>query len=53
MIFLLVDALERERRNLGFEKFVKIMTPTCFEVEAQTHEDVPYSFSGQMVVYFE
>jgi len=53
VIFLQVDVLERECTNLGFEKFVKSVSPTCFEIEAQTHASIPYSFSGQMVVHFE
>ena len=53
MIFLQVDVLERECRNLGFEKFMKSVSPTCFEIVAQTHANIPYLFSGQMVVHFE
>ena len=44
MIFLHVDVLEREYMNLGFRKFVKSVSPTCFKIEAQTHESIPYSF---------
>ena len=48
-----MNVLARECRNLGFEKIVKIVSPTCFEIEAWTHARVPYSFPGQIVVYFE
>ena len=50
MIFRQVNVPERECRNLGFGK---IVSPTCFEIEAWTHARVPYSFSGQMVVHYE
>ena len=53
MMFLQVDVLERECRNLSFEKIVKIVSPKCFEIEAQIHESTPYSFSGQMVGHSE
>ena len=53
MMFLLVDVPERESKNLGFENFVKSVSPTCFGIEAQTHESTPYLFSGQMVGHFE
>ena len=53
MIFLQVDALEKECRNHGFGKFVKSMSPTCFEIVVRIHARVPYSFSGQMVVHYE
>jgi len=52
MIFLLVDVLERECRNLGFKKFVKIVSPTCFEIEAQTHESIPSCFQGRWLFIF-
>ena len=48
-----MDALEWEYKNLGFRNFVKIMSPTCLEIEAQTHTRVLYSFSGQMVVHYD
>ena len=51
--FFQVDVLEREYKNLNFGKIVKIVSPTCFEIVAQTHARVPYSFSRQMVVYYE
>ena len=44
---------EREYKNHSFGKIVKIVNPTCFEIEARTHARVPYSFSGQMVVHYE
>ena len=48
-----MDVLERECRNLGFGKIVKIVSPTSFEIEVQTHESTLYSFSRQMVVHYE
>ena len=48
-----MDVLERECRNLEFEKFVKNVSPTYFEIEAQTNASIPYSFLGQMVVHFK
>ena len=48
-----MDALEWEYKNLGFEIFVKNVSPKCFEIEAWTHTRVPYSFTGQMVVHYE
>ena len=53
VIYLQVNGPEREYKNLNFENFVKSVSPTCFEIEAQTHESTPYSFSGQMVGHFE
>ena len=53
MMFLQVNVLEKECWDLGFEKFVMSVSPTCFEIEAQTHKSIPYSFSGQMVDHFE
>ena len=50
--FLQMVVLERGCRNSNFEKIVKIVSPTCFEIEAQTHESTPYSFSG-LVGHFE
>ena len=44
---------EREYKNLGFGKIVKIVSPRCFEIEAWTHTRVLYSFPGQMVVHYE
>ena len=32
---------------------MKIVSPTCFEIEAWTHARVPYLFPGQMVVHYE
>ena len=46
LIFLQVDVLEWEYKNLGFENFVKNVSPKCFEIEAWTHTRVPYSFPG-------
>ena len=48
-----MDGPEREYKNLGFRKIMKIVSPIWFEIEAWTHTRVPYSFSGQMVVYYE
>ena len=53
LIFLQVDGPEMEYKNLGFEKIVKIVSPTWFEIEAWTHTRVLYSLPGQMVVHFE
>ena len=53
MTFLQVDVPERECRNLGFGKIVKVVSPTCFEIEDWTHTRVPYSFLEQMVVHYE
>ena len=53
MIFLQVDALEWEYKNLGFGNFVKNMSPKCFEIEAWTHTRVPYSFPEQKVIHYE
>ena len=53
MIFLQVNGPEKEYKNLGFGKIVKIVSPTCVEIEAWTHARVSYSFSGQMVVHYE
>ena len=48
-----MDVPEREYKNLGFGKIVKIVSSTWFEIEAWTHTRVPYSFLGQMVVHYE
>ena len=48
-----MDVSEREYKNLGFGKIVKIVSPICFEIEAWTHTRVLYSFSGQMVVHYD
>ena len=53
LIFLQVDVLEREYKNIGFGKIVKIVSPTCFEIEAWTHTRVSYLFTGQIVVHYE
>ena len=53
MIFLQVDVPERKYRNLGFGKIVKIVSPTCFEIEVWTHTRVLYSFLGQLVIHYE
>ena len=47
-----MDVPEREYKNLGFGKIVKIVNPICFEIVAQTHARVPYTFSGKMVVHY-
>ena len=53
MIFLQVNVLERECRNLGFEKFVKIVSPTSFEIVARTHTRVPQLIPRWMFDHFE
>ena len=53
LIFLQVDALEWEYKNLGFENFVENVSQKCFEIEVWTHTRVPYSFPGQMVGHYE
>ena len=45
--------LERKCRNLGFGKIMKIVSPTSFEIVAQTHARVPKSTSRQMFDHFE
>ena len=39
-IFLQIVVLERECKNLGFEKIIKIVSPTSFEIVARTHARV-------------
>jgi len=46
MMYLQVVILEKECRDLGFENFVKNVSPKCFEIDAQTHASIPYSVSG-------
>jgi len=54
MMFLQVDVLESEcRKNLGFGKFVKSVSPTCFEIVTQTHTRVPKSIPRQMFDHFD
>ena len=53
LIFLHLNGPEREYKNLGFRKIMKIVSPTCFEIKTWTHARDPYSFSGQMVVHYE
>ena len=48
-----MDVLERECRNLGFEKIVKIVSPTSFEIIAQTHARVPQSIPKWMFDQYE
>jgi len=45
--------LEREYRNLGFEKIVKIVSLTSFEIVAWTHARVLYSCPRLMIGHFE
>ena len=45
--------LEREHRNLGFGKIVKIVSPTSFEIVAQTHARVPQLIPRWMFDHFE
>ena len=52
-IFLQMIVLERECLNLDFEKIVKIVSPTCFEIVAQTHARVLYSCPRLMIGHFE
>ena len=52
-MYLQVVILEKECRNLGFENFVKSVSPTCFEIVARTYARVPYLFPGQMVIHYE
>ena len=52
VIFLQVNGPEREYKNLGFGRIVKIVSPTYFEIEALTHTRVPYLFPRQMVVHY-
>ena len=52
-MYLQVVVLEKECRDLGFENFVKNVSPKYFEMVARTHAKVPYSFSRQMVVHYE
>ena len=44
---------EREYKNHGFGKIMKIVSLTYFEIEAWTHTRVLYSFPRQMVVQYE
>ena len=52
-IFLRMVVQERECRNLGFKKIVKIVSPTSFEIVTRTHVRVLYSCSRLMVGHFE
>ena len=52
-IFCQMVVLERECRNLGFKKIVKIMSPISFEFVARTHVRVLYSCPRLMVGHFE
>ena len=52
-IFLQIVVLERECRSLGFGKFVKIVSPTSFEIVAQTHARVSQSIPRGMFDHFE
>ena len=45
--------LERECRNLSFRKFVKSVSPSCFEIVSQTHARVSQLISRQMFDHFE
>ena len=45
--------LERECRNLGFEKIVKIVSPISFEIVALTHSRVPQSILRWMFDLYE
>jgi len=53
VIFLQVDVLERECRNLGSEKIMKSLSPTSFEIVAWTHARVPQSIPRWMFDHFE
>jgi len=52
-IFLQIVVLEREYRNLGFRKIMKIMSPTSFETVTRTHARVPQSIPRWMFHHFE
>ena len=45
--------LERECRNLDFEKIVKIVSPTSFKIVAWIHARVLYSYPRLMIGHFE
>ena len=53
MMFLQVDVLKKECRDLGFEKFMKSVSSTCFEIVARTYTRVPQSIPRQMFDHFE
>ena len=48
-----MDGPEREYKNLGFEKIMKIVSPTSFEIVARTHARVPQSISRWIFDHFE
>ena len=52
-IFLQMVVLEKECRNLGFRKIVKIVSPTSFEIIARAHARVPQSIPRWMFNHFE
>ena len=52
-IFLQLVVLQRECRNLGFKKIVKIMSLTSCEIVARTHARVPQSIPRWMFDHFE
>ena len=52
-IFLRMVVLERECRNLDFEKIMMIVSLTSFEIVAQTHARVPQSIPRWMVDHFQ
>ena len=48
-----MDVLERECRNLDFEKIMKIVSPISFEIVARIHARVQYSCLRLMISHFE
>ena len=51
--FLQTVVLKRECKNFGFEKILKIVSPTSFEFIAQTHARVPQSIPRWIFDHFE
>ena len=52
-IFVQMVILETECRNLGFRKFMKIVSPTSFEIIARTLAIVLYSCPRLIAGHFE
>ena len=52
-IFLRMVVLERECKNLSFEKIVKIVSLTSCEIVARTHARVPPSIPRWMFDHYE
>ena len=51
-IFLQIVVLERECKNLGFKKIMKIVSQTSFEIVARTHARVLNSYPRLMFGHF-